>query len=1046
MAARDVAVGQDGSIIISTESGFAWRHEKRITKKTGPDGAAGAREYKFVRVPGLARVVAVRSNAFGAYAAVTRGSEVARNGIDMPEKKIWEDVTRLIPRGIFDAVRGLKAVSGALMTVRIGKDDADIEGGERTLMERCRECFAAFEGKENVVWVGVEGCDVKFPIHKFLFVARSSVLAGMLTKSLQTRDQSIPDLLRMETGVDGRVNITFHEGIDFLAVFNLWVYIYTDKVYDIWLLLRLRNMSKGRRHFAIRVDVMKIASALDIPGLERAARMQVQPSGRLHLDMEKALSSDPRFFDDADIVIELDSGAEVQAHSALLIERSLFFKGMFHGMSRGQWLALRRQENGGVIRIDLRHIDPSIFKFVLRYIYVDADEELFDDVKCGTLDDLIDVIISVMAVANEFMIDRLAQVCQKILGGYVTTRNVCPLTNIIGPCFVRAFKTAALEYMCVNLETMLEGKFLDDLDEDLIQELDHVCHESQLACQPVARGRNSEEFLFGRFPELVPLIEEKKQRRVDAMRLKSRLHEDEERFRRSRIEKPDSAVPPSASKGDDVPTPTRPPALRSKQSVGDMMFEMEDEAFTLSTEAGTSLSQQQSISTPTSTLPWNFETPSRPRTALSAIMAEASALSTTPQPAQSAQALSATPLSSAKLSQKERKKLQQQQMREMMMEEEEKAQFRSSPWQRQQQQQQAASASASATKQSPAQGSPSAAASSPLDVKHPRHGQSRASSSKSGMTLRQTLAGGSKPQESPTSKSASQQQQQQQPASPSPLTARVVPQTQQNRGPVVNPNSPFARQPIHHAPTPPRPGPSALSNSLSSPHGPLPSPGTPTTQTPPPIRSIRYDTDPTPAELALRQNSLSSSTPTRSSLAAILLEQQIEKDVIREAATAKHNLEEIQLEQEFQQWWEQESQRVQQQAESEAARAAKRGSKGKSGKGRGGSHAADRGKGKGREEREGEGSHHSKNAGTGQKKKKGKQDAPSAPPAAAGNGSSHMQPQPQQQRQQDGPRHGDSRRGRPARGRGGNGAGGGHGARTNDRGHSQRPQGQVNTQ
>lgn len=40
---------------------------------------------------------------------------------------------------------------------------------------------------------------------------------------------------------------------------------------------------------------------------------------------------------------------------------------------------------------------------------------------------------------------------------------------------------------------------------------------------------------------------------------------------------------------------------------------------------------------------------------------------------------------------------------------------------------------------------------------------------------------------------------------------------------------------------------------------------------------------------------------------------------MREAANAKHNLEEIRVEQEFQEWWDKESSRVMQQAEAEAA-------------------------------------------------------------------------------------------------------------------------------
>lgn len=40
----------------------------------------------------------------------------------------------------------------------------------------------------------------------------------------------------------------------------------------------------------------------------------------------------------------------------------------------------------------------------------------------------------------------------------VTTRNVCQLLNAVAPCTVTEFKEAALEYICLNLETLLENR------------------------------------------------------------------------------------------------------------------------------------------------------------------------------------------------------------------------------------------------------------------------------------------------------------------------------------------------------------------------------------------------------------------------------------------------------------------------------------------------------------------------------------------------------------------------------------------------------------
>lgn len=87
------------------------------------------------------------------------------------------------------------------------------------------------------------------------------------------------------------------------------------------------------------------------------------------------------------------------------------------------------------------------------------------------------------------------------------------------------------------------------------------------------------------------------------------------------------------------------------------------------------------------------------------------------------------------------------------------------------------------------------------------------------------------------------------------------------------------------------------------------------------------------------------------------MQQQTEKDEIREAATAKHNLQEIQQEQEFQEWWDKESKRVQGIPDPDAEENVN-GDKGKAGSrnsGRGGSSSSRRGNHHGNKRRGGSG-------------------------------------------------------------------------------------------
>ncbi|KAK5248958.1 hypothetical protein LTR16_006342, partial [Cryomyces antarcticus] len=99
MAARDVGVDADGSIILTTEAGSVWRRTRRAKIKDATAAGTGdykPKDYKFSRVPGLTRVTAVRASAFGAYAAVRKDCDVTKTQIVVEDQTIWADVFPLL--------------------------------------------------------------------------------------------------------------------------------------------------------------------------------------------------------------------------------------------------------------------------------------------------------------------------------------------------------------------------------------------------------------------------------------------------------------------------------------------------------------------------------------------------------------------------------------------------------------------------------------------------------------------------------------------------------------------------------------------------------------------------------------------------------------------------------------------------------------------------------------------------------------------------------------------------------------------------------------
>jgi len=168
----------------------------------------------------------------------------------------------------------------------------------------------------------------------------------------------------------------------------------------------------------------------------------------------------------------------------------------------------------------------------------------------------------------------------------VSTRNVCYLLNAIAPCSITEFKDAALEYICLQLESMLENHLMNDLDEDLVLELDEVVRANQLACLPFTKSDRAELLLHAKHPSLAGDIDEERQRRLRDMAFRANLKDDEGRLSSSfrvRVGSLDDLVSMSPSqekqrrKSKGVRNEPFSPIIRPKDSTLDLMFDMDDD-------------------------------------------------------------------------------------------------------------------------------------------------------------------------------------------------------------------------------------------------------------------------------------------------------------------------------------------------------------------------------------------------------------------------------------------------------------------------------------
>jgi alpha-tubulin suppressor-like RCC1 family protein len=416
MAARDVDVDQNGSIILATEAGSVWRRVKRAKIKDASATSTGEykpKDYKFSRISGLTRVTAVRASGYGAYAAVREDCKKTRTDIHISWPTLWNDLWPLAPfQTLYPSDSDTPSFPQKdLIDFVIKSDDPD-EDIETILQPRDVPVLP------YDLMICSTTSDIRIPMHQFIFTARSSVIRHTLDKLNETESSSIPDLLTCHKNKEGKLTINF-QGVDTLTIFNLVLYLYADKLASVWS-SRSKNTRMAFRYRQTRTELLKLATRLELGALETSMKRIVPPVYALDKDMELAFQ-DPSFFDNGDVVVQLAENEEAWVHGALVCQRCPFFEGLFRGSSGGRWLSSRREQLHGTddaIRVDLTHVQYSIFQKVLQHLYADTGPELFDDVVADDIDAFLDVVIDVLGVANELMLYRLCEVCQKVIGEY----------------------------------------------------------------------------------------------------------------------------------------------------------------------------------------------------------------------------------------------------------------------------------------------------------------------------------------------------------------------------------------------------------------------------------------------------------------------------------------------------------------------------------------------------------------------------------------------------------------------------------------------------
>lgn len=465
MAVRDVAVGAEGSIIICTQSGSVWKRVKRVKVK---EGGGDSGRYKFDRVAGLTRIVAVRSSSTGAFAAIRKDCDVMKTNLAVKQQGLWDDIAGLMSlKDIFENedMDDASCMSqddewGDCPTPRpsgVGKATKWFmrENVVDELKHYLIQLDARGHSEEWDMAISTTACEgVEVPVHRAVF-ARSPVLRKLFAQGFGEVD-GFGSLVYAAPGE--RVKLVLHH-LDILTLLSLVYYMYVDTVIDFW---HQRGISKPKasKYKMLRTELASVASSLELkPFADAIGRTHYLPR-TMDTDFRSAYS-DQSFFGTTDMAIDVGGGETLKVHSAIMRARCPFFDALYSGGASGRWL-LGRRVMAGDVHADMKHVPPKVMGMVISWLYYDWGVEGFDGVRNGVdeddVDQYLDFVLEVLSVANELMLERLSQVCQAVIGGLVNTRNAAELLTAIAGCSEKMFKEGCLQYICLNLENMLENQ------------------------------------------------------------------------------------------------------------------------------------------------------------------------------------------------------------------------------------------------------------------------------------------------------------------------------------------------------------------------------------------------------------------------------------------------------------------------------------------------------------------------------------------------------------------------------------------------------------
>ena len=153
----------------------------------------------------------------------------------------------------------------------------------------------------------------------------------------------------------------------------------------------------------------------------------------------------------SDVVFVIE-GKEIRANKAVMAARSEHFRALFFG-------GMKEQHEG---RVEIPDIAYNVFEAILEYLYTDTVRGMN-----------VDMAVSLMIAAEQFMLDRLKAMCQDSIRKNITIENVVPILRASYYHRANALKEICLDFICAKSDEVKKTRGFTELvnEPGLLMEL-----------------------------------------------------------------------------------------------------------------------------------------------------------------------------------------------------------------------------------------------------------------------------------------------------------------------------------------------------------------------------------------------------------------------------------------------------------------------------------------------------------------------------------------------------------------------------------------------